>query len=212
MKRFLLLASLLVVAAFSASCDQETNLSIAPDVDMFTFGPDGGEFDVVLFTNGHWKATCSDENITFAPDSGDFTAPMHVKVGPNRDNYTKSVRISLVTKLDNLSRTARIAVTQECGPFLTAASTEESVGRAGGAARFSVNSNFPWRLVGITLDGEPYDGEAEFEPATGGPNRTDAALLPIPENTTGHTRIFRITLALTDHPEVTLVLTVQQEL
>ena len=211
MKRFLLLAALLVAAALSASCDQETNLSVVPDVDMFTFGPDGGEFDVVVFSNGHWKATCSDESISFTPDTADFTAPMHVKVGPNRNNFTKSVRITLVSKLNNISRTARIAVTQECGPFLTAASTEETIGRESGAARFSVNSNYPWHLVGITLDSAPYDGEAEFEPAIGGPNRTDVALLPIPENTTGRTRTFRITLALTEYPAVTLVLTVQQE-
>lgn len=211
MKRFLLLAALLVAAALSASCDQETNLSVVPDVDMFTFGPDGGEFDVVVFTNGHWKATCSDESISFAPDSGDFTAPMHVKVGPNRNNFTKSVRITLVTKLDNLSRTARIAVTQECGPFLTAASTEASIGREGGAARFSVNSNFPWRMTSLTLDGAPYEGEAEFEPATGGPNRTDVALLPIPENTTGRSRTFCVTLALAEYPDGTLVLTVRQD-
>ena len=191
MKRFLLLAALLVAAALSASCDQETNLSVVPDVDMFTFGPEGGEFDVVVFSNGHWKATCSDESI--------------------RNNFTKSVRITLVSKLNNISRTARIAVTQECGPFLTAASTKETIGRESGAARFSVNSNYPWHLVGITLDGAPYDGEAEFEPAIGGPNRTDVALLPIPENTTGRTRTFRITLALTEYPAVTLVLTVQQE-
>ena len=211
MKRFLLLAALLVSAALSASCDQETNLSVVPDVDMFTFGPDGGEFDVVVFSNGHWKATCSDESISFTPDSADFTAPMHVKVGPNRNNFTKSVRITLVSKLNNISRTARIAVTQECGPFLTAASTEETIGRESGAARFSVNSNYPWHLVGITLDGAPYEGEAEFEPAIGGPNRTDVALLPIPENTTGRSRTFCVTLALAEYPDVTLVLTVRQD-
>lgn len=209
MKRFLLLAALLVAAALSASCDQETNLSVVPDVDMFTFGPDGGEFDVVVFTNGHWKATCSDESISFAPDSGDFTAPMHVKVGPNRNNFTKSVRITLVTKLDNLSRTARIAVTQECGPFLTAASTEERIGREGGTVRFSVNSDHPWRKTGVTLDGEPYAGIVE--PSEGGPNRTDVALTAIPENTTGRPRTFCVTLALTEYPDVTLVLTVRQD-
>ena len=66
-------------------------------------------------------------------------------------------------------------------------------------------------LVGITLDGAPYDGEAEFEPATGGPNRTDVALLPIPENTTGRSRTFCVTLALAEYPDVTLVLTVRQD-
>ena len=197
--------------ALLAACTQETELSITPDIATFQFDADGGSFDAVIFTNGHWKATCDDPTISFAPDSGDFTAPMHVKVGPNRNNFTKSVRITLVSKLNNISRTARIAVTQECGPFLTAASTEETIGRESGAARFSVNSNYPWHLVGITLDGAPYEGEAEFEPAIGGPNHTDVALVPIPENTTGRTRTFRITLALTEYPAVTLVLTVQQE-
>ena len=211
MKRFLLLAALLVAAALSASCDQETNLSVVPDVDMFTFGPDGGEFDVVVFSNGHWKATCSDESISFTPDSADFTAPMHVKVGPNRNNFTKSVRITLVSKLNNISRTARIAVTQECGPFLTAASTEETIGRESGAARFSVNSNFRWQLAGITLDGVPDEGTARFDPVEGGPNRTEVALRDIPENTDGRPRAFRLTLVLADHPEVSLVLTVLQE-
>ena len=69
MKRFLLLAALLVAAALSASCDQETNLSVVPDVDMFTFGPDGGEFDVVVFSNGHWKATCTRFCRLYRPDA-----------------------------------------------------------------------------------------------------------------------------------------------
>lgn len=209
MKRFLIIASLVVAAVFSAACDQETNLSVLPDRSSFSFGPEGGEFDVVVFTNGHWKASCSDEAVTFVADSGNFTSPLHVKVGPNPEQYTKSMRISLITRLDNNSRSANIAITQRCNPFLTAASTEVLIGREGGTARFSVNSDHPWRNTGVTLDGEPYAGVVD--PSEGGPNRTDVALTAIPENTTGRPRTFCVTLALTEYPGVTLVLTVRQD-
>ena len=209
MKRFLLVASLVVAAAFSAACDQETNLSVIPDRSSFTFGPEGGEFDVVVFTNGYWKATCSDEAVTFVADTGNFTSPLHVKVGPNHEQYTKSMRVSLVTHLDKLSRSANIAITQACNPFLTVADAEKQIGREGGTVRFSVNSNHPWQRAGVTLDGAPYDGTVD--PSTGGPNRTDVALNDIPENTTGRPRTFCVTLALVDYPGVTLILTVRQE-
>lgn len=211
MKRFLLLSAFVLVAVLSFSCDQETNLSIAPDVDSFSFGTEGGSFDVVVFTNGYWKASCPDASVTCSPDTGNFTTPMHVVVGPNTEPYTKSMRITLTSNINGNSRSARIAITQGCKPFLMADPAEGRIGREGGTARFSVNSNFRWQLAGITLDGEPDEGTARLDPVEGGPNRTEVALRDIPENTDGRPRAFRLTLVLADHPEVSLVLTVFQE-
>ena len=67
----------------------------------------------------------------------------------------------------------------------------------------------PSGIDAVTLDGEPYAGVVE--PSEGGPNRTDVALTAIPENTTGRPRTFCVTLALTEYPDVTLVLTVRQD-
>ena len=91
MKRILMLV---LAASLAFSCDQETNLSIAPDIHALAFGPEGGEADVVVFTNGYWKATCDDKSVTFAPDTGNFTTPMHIVVAPNTEKFTKSARIS----------------------------------------------------------------------------------------------------------------------
>jgi len=205
MKRFLILA-LALLPAFS--CTQETNLSISPDVSSFLLGPSGGEFDVVVFTNGYWKASCSDGAVSFAPDSGNFTLPMHVVVGPNEENYTKSVKIELKTSLDGNSRTSRIAITQTCEPFIFSEISEVQLGMSGGLARFTVNSNADWRLVSTSLDGIPF--ELEVDPQEHGPNSVTVSVR-VPENLSGAVRNFAVFLALRENPETSLELRIRQE-
>ena len=204
MKRFLILA---LAAAMSLSCTQETNLSILPDIAAITFDPSGGEFDVVVFTNGYWKATCEDEAVTFAPDTGNFTTPMHVVVGPNTEQFTKSIRISLTTKLDGNSRSSKIAITQACNPFIFSEEAELPMPAAGGMARFHVNASLPWQVVSTLLDGSPVD--LEVDPLESGPNSVTVSVR-IPENPSGNPRTYTVTLALKEDPEVRVVLTVSQ--
>lgn len=204
MKRFLILA---LAAVLSFSCTQETNLSIAPDIHAFSFDPSGGEADVVIFTNGYWKATCEDESVRFAPDTGNFTTPMHIVVGPNTEQYTKSVKISLTTKLDGNSRSSRIAITQDCNPFIVSEETEIQVPASGGVARFHVNSNVSWQVASTLLDGAPV--ELDVDPLEHGPNSVTMNVR-IPENLSGSPRTYTVTLALKEKPGVGVVLTVVQ--
>lgn len=193
--------------ALLAACTQEAEVSIAPDIATFQLDADGGSFDAVIFTNGYWKATCDDPAVSFSPDSADFTAPMHIVVGPNEERHTKAIRIALVTKLDRLSRSSKIVISQECRPFIFSEETLLEAPAAGGEVRFHVNANDSWKVLETTCDGTPAD--LAVDPPASGPNSREVTVL-IPENPTGRARTFRVTLALSDHTGVTLVLTVQQ--
>ena len=128
MKRSILLVALCFAAL---SCTQEAELAISPDVSSFQVGADGGQFDAIILTNGLWTATCEDEAVTLSPDSGDYSLPIHVHVGPNEEHYTKVIRIALTAKVDKLTRTNRIVVTQQCRPFIICDETEKTVGPEG---------------------------------------------------------------------------------
>jgi len=198
MKRFLIpvLAVLLL-----ASCTQETEISIAPDITSVEFGPEGGSFDAVIFTNGHWTASCEDEAVAFSPASGDYTLPIHVEVGENTEMFTKAIRLALVTKIDENSRSSRIVITQHCRPFVYCEEPSKTVGPEGGSVRFSVNSNRPWTVVN-----EP---PVPVDPVSAGPNRTEVTL-SVPRNDGNVERTFTVRLALVDDPSVWIDLTVVQ--
>ncbi|MCR5709594.1 MAG: hypothetical protein K6G79_03825 [Bacteroidales bacterium] len=190
MKKILyLLAGLLMLCA----CEQETSHSLVPDITSMTFGPDGGEFTSVIFTNGIWKATCDDKSVTFAPDSGDYTLPMHIKVAPNEEHYTKSIKISLTSKLGTTTRNGKIAITQTCRPFIICDKPSMQMGAEGGIARFEVNSNEPWSLVSKALDGSG-PGPRVY-PESGLKNRIEVDM-EIPANDSGKARTFTAVLAL----------------
>ena len=193
--------------ALLAACTQESDLHITPDIASFQFDADGGSFDVVLFTNGSWTATCDDAAVSFAPTSGDYTTPMHISIGANESYYTKSIRIALLTQLDGNSRSGKIVITQACRPFLFCEETLLRVPAAGGNVRFAINSNESWKVVKTTCDGDAVD--LAVDPVTGGPNAVDVTVL-IPENETGLARTFTVRLALESYLDKTLVLTVVQ--
>ena len=198
----------LLALVLPMSCSQDTTLTVSTDVTSFHFDPTGGECDVVVFTNGSWTASSSDSAaVVLSPASGDYTQPMHILLGRNDEHFTKNIRITLTSTLDNLTRTCRIALTQDCDPFLDAAATEATVGAAGGAVRFSVNGNLPWKVVSRSCDGQPSD--FVVDPSSAGPNTVEVALW-IPANDTGASRSFSARLALEDAPAVTLTLTVRQ--
>ena len=203
MKRYL---PILILCLAALSCTQETELSIAPDVSAFQFDEHGGQFDAIIFTNGSWTATCSDPAVSFAPQSGDYTTPIHVSVGANEEYYTKVIRLALTAKLDDITRTGSIVITQACGPFIFCEEALKTVGPEGGVVRFSVNSNEPWKVeipLGAALS-------CPVEPMAGGPNAEDVSLL-IPENTEGVQRTFTVILYLEKAPQTNLVLTVVQQ-
>lgn len=205
MKKILyLLAGLMALCA----CEQETSHSLVPDITSMTFGPEGGEFTSVIFTNGIWTATCDDRSVTFSPDSGDYTMPMHIKVAPNEEHYTKSMRISLTSKVGTSTRTGRIAITQTCNPFIFCDKPYMKMGAAGGVARFDVNSNEPWSLVSTTVDGVV--GTVAVDPTSGKRNRIEVDL-KIPANDTGKVRTFTATLALDADRSQSVILTVEQD-
>ncbi len=198
MKRFLILVA---AAVLLASCTQEATVSITPDVSSWTFGPEGGEFTVILFTNGHWSASCNDDAISFAPDTGDFSSPMHVVVGKNTEHYTKAMHIKLLTQLDGVSRSSKVVITQQCEPFIFCDEPFKTIGPEGGAVRFTVNSNMPWTVEkGLSF---------VVEPASGGPNSTEVTFW-IPAGSENQERTFSARLALDDDPSKCVELIVKQ--
>jgi len=202
MKRYLLLA-LLCLAALS--CTQETTLTVEPEVRDFHFGPEGGSFDVIIFTNGIWTATCSDPAITFSPASGDYTLPMHVEVPENLEHFSKATHIQITSKTEDLSRTTQVVISQDCYPFIfSEEETCKTIGPEGGKVRFAVNSNEPWKL-------SPEAGVPSFgaEPETGGPNR-EVVTLDIPANDSGLPRSFSVLLSLQSDIDIYVILTVEQ--
>ena len=205
MKKYSVLVSLMLLLA---SCTQNTQLSIAPDVASWAFDADGGSFDVVIFTNGIWTATCEDSTVVFTPASGDYTTPMHVTVGKNEEMYTKSIRIALSSKIDAISRSSRIVITQTCNPFIFCEEAEKTIGPEGGAVRFPVNADHAWKVVETALDGVAFP--LTVDPSEHGANSVDVAVW-IPENESGRERTFTVTLALEQDPSVNVVLTVTQK-
>ena len=205
MKKCLILTVCLVLLA---ACTQETELSIAPDIASYQFDADGGAFDVVIFTNGSWTATCEDPAVSFSPTSGDYTTPMHIAVGANDEHFTKAIRIDLITRLDGSSRTGRIVITQSCRPFIFSEESLLQAPASGADVRFHVNSNDPWKVEQTTCDGEPV--ALTVDPEREGPNSVEV-MVRIPENPTGHPRTFTVKLALEAHPEESVVLMVIQE-
>lgn len=204
MKRYLLFA-LLCLAVLS--CDQDTNFYVTPDVSTFEFGPDGGEFDDVIFTNGSWTCEVSDDAVTVTPSSGDYTTSVHVVVAPNTERYTKSIRLKFISTYGDLSRNSNIVVTQDCYPFIFCEDEDvKTIGPEGGKVRFSVNSNQPWKMSFPTGALTP----TWAEPLSGGPNTTTVTL-DISANEEGSDRWFEVLLSLESDPDVCLTLTVIQE-
>lgn len=204
MKRYLLLVVLCLAAV---SCDQDTNFYITPNHTSFVLGPNGGSFDDVLFTNGSWTCTVSDDAATVTPMSGDYTTPFRVVVGPNSERFTKAIRIKFTSTLGDLSRTANVVVTQDCFPFIFADETLRTIGPEGGRVFFTVNSNEPW--VMLEPDGSVLPAGFSAEPHNGGPNNTTVTL-DIPVNDTGEERWLEVLLRLESDPEVYVILTVIQ--
>ena len=205
MKRYLLLA-LLCLAVLS--CDQDTNFYVTPEVSTFEFGPDGGEFDDVIFTNGSWTCEVSDDAVTVTPSSGDYTTSVHVVVAPNTERYTKAIRLKFISTYGDLSRNSNVVVTQDCYPFIFCEDEDvRHIGPEGGKVRFSVNSNEPW--VMLEPDGSEYPAGFSAEPLSGGPNSTTVTL-DIPANDTGEERWLEVLLHLESDASVYLVLTVIQ--
>ena len=204
MKRYLLLVVLCLAAV---SCDQDTNFYITPNHTSFVLGPNGGSFDDVLFTNGSWTCTVSDDAATATPMSGDYTTPFRVVVGPNSERFTKAIRIKFTSTLGDLSRTANVVVTQDCFPFIFADETLQTIGPEGGRVFFTVNSNEPW--VMLEPDDSVLPAGFSAEPRNGGPNNTTVTL-DIPVNDTGEERWLEVLLHLESDPEVYVILTVIQ--
>jgi len=203
MKRYLLF--LVVFCLALVSCNQETNFYLTPDQRNLVCGPDGGTFDDLIFTNGSWTCTVSDDAVTVTPMSGDYTQPVHVVVGQNSEMYTKSIRIHFTSTSGDLSRVANVVVTQDCYPFIFCDEDVKTVGPEGGQVRFTVNSNEAWAIAqprAITF--------FRVTPHEGGPNSTTVTF-DIPANDEGHERTFEATLQLQEHPSVSETLTVVQK-
>lgn len=191
MKRFLLIAAMCAVVL---SCKQEATLTVSADVPSIVFGPEGGTFNTILFTNAPvWTATCDDPAVTFSPDSGAFSTPIHVEVGENEEHFTKAIRIVVKATLDGSQRQANIVVTQTCRPFVLCDDNLRIIGPEQTQMFFTVNSDKGWRVLRTLLDGK--ETALEMDPMScKDPNNVDVKV-QIPENTSGLSRKWEIVLA-----------------
>ena len=212
MKRFLLIAA---CCALALSCTQEATLSLYADVPTAQFGPEGGSFNTILFTNGSsWTATCEDPTVVFSPTSGAYSTPMHIEVGENTEHYTKAIRIAVTSELDGNSRRANIVVTQACHPFVICDDNQKTVGVAGGIVRFTVNSDRGWYLVETQLDGVKVVMEDYFDgwiaPSWCDEPNNCIVEFSIPANNTGKKRTWSAILSPKEEGLENCLLTVMQ--
>ena len=197
MKRILLIAALCAVAI---SCTQEATLTLTADVPAVQFGPEGGAFNTILFTNGsEWTATCEDPTVTFTPTSGAYTTPMHIEVGENTEHYTKAIRIAVTSTLDASTRSLYIVVTQECHPFVICDENVKTVGAEGGIVRFTVNSDKGWQVLKTMING--VETPVTVNPSSYGENNVPVEVT-IPANATSSRRVWEILLASQASPSV----------
>lgn len=202
MKRFLLIAAM---CAAALSCTQEATLTVNADVPSIVFGPDGGSFNTVIFTNASsWTATCDDPAVTFSPDSGAFTTPMHIEVGENDEHYTKAIRIAVKATLNSSQRQLNIVVTQNCRPFVLCNDNAKTIGAEGGNLVFTVNSNKGWFLYRVLVDGTEaglnYDGLV-MQPASCVDPNAQTATVTVPANDTGRSRTWTLLLGIDKEEE-----------
>ena len=211
MKRILLIA---VMCAAALSCTQEATLTVNADVPSIVFGPEGGTFNTVIFTNAPvWTASCDDPAVTFSPDSGAFSTPMHIEVGENNDHSTKAIRIAVKATLDGSQRQLNIVVTQTCRPFVLCNDPAKTIGAEGGNLFFTVNSNEGWFLYRVLLDGVDtgmyYKGLTMFPSSCVEPN-DQVATVTVPANDTGRSRTWTLLLGI-DKEEEACRLTIVQD-
>ena len=197
MKQIMLIAA---ICALALSCTQEATLTATSDIPSIQFGPEGGSFNPILFTNGSsWTATCDDPAVTFSPTSGAYSTPMHIVVGENTEHFTKAIRIAVESKLDDRTRTLYIVVTQFCHPFVICDDASKTVGAAGGSVWFTVNSDKGWLLYKTLLDG--VETPLTVNPSSHGENNVPVEVT-VPANDSGRGRTWEILLSSKTAPAV----------
>ena len=211
MKKFVLFA---VICVLALSCKQEGTLTATSDIPSIKFGPEGGTFNPILFTNGSsWTATCDDPAVTFSPASGSFTTPLHIEVGENTEHFTKAIRIAVVSYLDESSRTFNFVVTQTCWPFVLCNDHTKTIGAEGGKLFFTINSNNGWFRYRVLLDGEDtgmyYSGLTMVPSSCVEPN-DKVTTVTVPANDTGRSRTWTLLLGI-DKEEEACRLTIVQD-
>lgn len=210
MKRFLLIA---VMCAAALSCTQEATLTVNADVPSIVFGPEGGSFNTVIFTNAPtWTASCDDPAVTFSPDSGAFSTPMHIEVGENNDHFTKAIRIAVKATLDGSQRQLNIVVTQECWPFVLCNDNTKTIGAEGGKLFFTINSNKGWYRYRVLLDGVDtgmYHNGLTMVPSSCVEPNDKVTTVTVPANDTGRSRTWTLLLGI-DKEEEACRLTIHQ--
>lgn len=175
------------------SCTQESVITMSSDITSIKFGPEGGSFNTILFSNCSWTAGCDDEAVTISPASGTYTTPLHIEVGENTEHFTKAIRITFDGTLDGKARVSRIVVTQDCHPFVVCENDSATIGSEGGVVNFQVNSNVPWVYYGTLLDGVPCEN-LQAEPYSWKENLVTMRIL-VPGNTGGMRRTFVLLLS-----------------
>lgn len=196
MKRILIA---ITISFLALSCTQSAVLSVTTDINEMQYGPEGGSFNTILFTNGSsWTATCDDETVTVSPASGAYSAPLHIEVGVNTEHRTKVIPIEIKSTLGTSTSTYKVVVTQACSPFVICDVAAKEVGAEGGIVRFTVNSNVGWTLYRTLLNGA--DAQLPVSPASYGKNNVDVSVT-VPANDSGSRRVWSVLLALTSAPQ-----------
>lgn len=205
-----LLKSILPALAFlivAVSCDIDADPKSHFDTYGDSIGYQGGTRQFTFYTNGSWTAQSPMEGVVITPDSGYGDAEITVKIPANDSIKTCSARIVFVTTIGSDTYNNRYVITVAAKPFVKCDNLAQNISADGGKVWFDVNSNYPWKLSSCTCDGVAWAGSVS--PDNWGKNPVKVEVT-VPANTTFSPKVYTITLALIDYPEVTVDLRVIQ--
>lgn len=204
MKRIIKVALLCVVsAALFLACD----MTVTPENFFSAYNTEltykGGVAEFTLYSNGAWHAEWTDEGVTVKPESGYGDTKVAVTVPEHYSYSDYPVRIEFVTSIDSASHTGKSVVTLHAAPFVICEESARIVDGRASIQRFYVNSNHPWSVRKMMVDGAAWAGEVS--PSSGKENGIWVEV-PIPENTSDRPREYSVEIALDEYPDADILL------
>lgn len=203
MKRIIKVALLCAVsAALFGACD----MTVTPENFFSSYNTEltykGGVAEFTLYSNGAWHAEWTDEEVTVIPESGYGDTKVAVTVPENYCYYDCPVRIEFVTSIDSAYHTGKSVVTLHAAPFVICEDNARFVEGQASIQRFYVNSNHPWSVRKMTVDGAAWAGNVS--PSSGKENGIWVEV-PIPENTGDKPREYSVEIALDEFPDADIL-------
>ena len=191
-----------------ASCSEDVSSRTYFSVYSQALPYTGGTVEATVYSNGDWAISDISDDMEVSPESGYGDTKLTITVPANDLLSTKSFHCTIKTTIGSSTYSGKTSVTVEAKPFVICQEDSMSVSSDGGKVWFSVNSNHPWSVAGITSSTGDIQG-VEVNPSQWERNLTRVEVI-VPANTSGAARTVFVKLALDDYPESIAVLTVCQ--